>query len=211
MKTISSMWLRTRLSIFELASDCSGIAATEFAFIVPLMLVMFFGTVEFSSGVASDRKVSLIARTLADLTSQNTSVTATQLQNFFNASNAIMWPYVPSPPPTPNPVSTTVTELYVDPATGAARVQWSQGSAPRTVGAPAPLPASLISTDPTTHAILPNQYLIFSEVNFQYVPTIGYVMAKGGVNLSDVAYTRPRQSLCVMYNTTVCTTIVQPG
>jgi hypothetical protein len=31
-------------------------------------------------------------------------------------------------------------------------------------------------------------------------------MAKTGVNLSDVAYTRPRQSLCVMYNTTVCTT-----
>jgi hypothetical protein len=68
------------------------------------------------------------------------------------------------------------------------------------------LPASLISTDPTTHAILPNQYLLFSEVNFQYVPTIGYVMAKGGVNLSDVAYTRPRQSLCVMYGTTSCTT-----
>jgi Flp pilus assembly protein TadG len=63
---------------------------------VPLMLVMFFGTVELCSGVASDRKVSPMARTLADLTSQNTSLTLTQLQNFFNASNAIMWPYVPS-------------------------------------------------------------------------------------------------------------------
>ena len=39
--------------------------------IVPLMLVMFFGTVEFSSGVAVDRKVTLMARTLSDLTSQN--------------------------------------------------------------------------------------------------------------------------------------------
>jgi len=199
MKTISSIWPRTRRSIAELASDCRGLAATEFAFIVPLMLVMFFGTVEFSSGVAADRKVSLMARTLADLTSQNTSVTDTQLQNFFNASNAIMWPYVASPPPTPNPVNSTISELYIDPATGVARVQWSQGSAPRTVGSPAPLPASLIGTDPTTKAILPNQYLLFSEVNFQYVPTIGYVMAKGGVSLSDVAYTRPRQSTCVFY------------
>jgi TadE-like protein len=112
MKTISSMWLRTRRCIAELVSDRRGIAATEFAFIVPLMLVMFFGTVELCSGVASDRKVSLMARTLADLTSQNTAVTATQLQNFFNASNAIMWPYVPSP--TPNPVNTTITELYID-------------------------------------------------------------------------------------------------
>jgi Flp pilus assembly protein TadG len=197
MKTISSMWLRTRRSIAELASDRRGIAATEFAFIVPLMLVMFFGTVELCSGVASDRKVSLMARTLADLASQNTSVTATQLQNFFNASNAIMWPYVPSPPPAPNPVNTTITELYVDPSTLAARVQWSVGSAPHVQGGTLPIPSQLQTG---------NTYLLFSEVNFQYVPTIGYVMAKGGVNLSDVAYTRPRQSLCVMYGTTSCTT-----
>src|ERR1700722_5282841 len=199
MKTISSMWQRTRRSIAELASDRRGNAATEFSLIVPLMLVMFFGTVEFSSGVAVDRKVSLMARTLADLASQNTAVTDTQLQNFFNASAAIMWPYVTTPPPTPNPVNSTISELYIDPTTGVARVQWSQGSAPRTVGAPAPLPASLIGTDPVTKAILPNQYFLYSEINYQYLPTIGYVMAKGGVNLSDVAYTRPRQSTCVFY------------
>ena len=38
--------------------------------------------------------------------------------------------------------------------------------------------------------VIPNQYLISSEVNYLYVPTIGYVMAKNGVNLSDVAYYR---------------------
>ena len=42
--------------------------------IVPIMLVMFFGTVEISSGVAVDRKVRLVARTLSDLTSQSSSV-----------------------------------------------------------------------------------------------------------------------------------------
>ena len=49
------------------------------------MLVMFFGTVEFSSGVAVDRKVTLMARTLSDLTSQSTSVTDTDLANFYDA------------------------------------------------------------------------------------------------------------------------------
>jgi hypothetical protein len=44
-----------------------------------------------------------------------------------------------------------------------------------------------------------NQYLIFSEVSYLYVPLIGYVMDKAGVNLKDVAYTRPRQSTCVIY------------
>ena len=50
-------------------------------------------------------------------------------------------------------------------------------------------------------------YLIFSEASYKYVPTIGYVMAKSGITMSDVAYTRPRQSLCVMYKTAVCTTL----
>ena len=49
-------------------------------------------------------------------------------------------------------------------------------------------------------------YLVWSEVSYTYVPAVGYVMAKTGVNLSDLTYTRPRQSNCVMYKTTVCTT-----
>ena len=38
-------------------------AAIEFAFIVPLMLSMFFGTVEFSSGVAAKREDSTLMAT----------------------------------------------------------------------------------------------------------------------------------------------------
>jgi hypothetical protein len=44
-------------------------------------------------------------------------------------------------------------------------------------------------------------YLIWSEVTYQYVPTIGYVMGTTGVNLGDMSYTRPRQSACVIYPT----------
>jgi len=160
------------------------------------MLVMFFGTVEFSSGVAVDRKVTLMARTLADLTSQSLSVADSDLTNFFAASGAIMTPY------SSTPTNATISELYIDPANGNARVQWSKGAAPRSVGSIVNIPTSLISRDPITSAILPNQYLLFSEINYQYVPTIGYVMVPSGVSLSDVAYTRPRQSICVFYPST---------
>ena len=37
---------------------------------------------------------------------------------------------------------------------------------------------------------------------------LGYVMGHAGVNLSDVAYTRPRQSTCVFYSPAIaCTTL----
>jgi Flp pilus assembly protein TadG len=186
MKPISRIWLHARLSVRDLIADRSGIAAIEFAMIVPIMLVMFFGTLEFSSGVAVDRKVTLMARTLSDLTSQATSVADTDLTNFFAANLAIMTPYDPTP------VKATITELYVDPSTLKARVQWSKGSYPLGLGT--------VVTIPTQLAV-GGSYLIYSEVKYLYVPTVGYLMAKAGINLSDVAYTRPRQSVCVIYPT----------
>jgi len=183
------------------AADRSGIAATEFAFIVPLMLVLFFGTVEFCSAIAIDRKVSLMARTMSDLTSQSTSVADADMSNFFTAAVSIMYPY---PVGTTNPIlgtpmSGTISELYVDPTTHKARVQWSRGTSPLTQG-------SIITTVPSA-LLVDGTYLIYSQVSYQYVPTVGYVMAKTGIALSDYAYTRPRQSACVLFtgiDTTVC-------
>ena len=70
------------------------------------------------------------------------------------------------------------------------QVQWSQGSAPRATGSTITIPTELK---------VAGTYLIFSEVSYRYVPAVGKVMAATGVNLTDVAYTRPRQSTCVMY------------
>jgi Flp pilus assembly protein TadG len=184
MKPMIDMWLRVRRSAQDLLRDCRGIAATEFAIIVPVMLLLFFGTDEFASGIAVDRKVTLMARTLSDLTSQNTSVTDTQLTNFFNASAGIMTPY------SVTPVKSTITELYVDPATLAAKVQWSKGSVPRTAGTTVAIPTALQVGD---------TYLIYSEVSYIFVPTVGYVL-KNSITLSDYMFTRPRQSKCVSYN-----------
>jgi Flp pilus assembly protein TadG len=199
MKTLSTSWLwfRARRCALDMLDDRSGIAATEFAVIVPIMLVMFFGMVEFSSGVAVDRKVTLMARTMSDLVSRSKKVDDTAMTNFFAATNAIMTPY------SSTPARTTITEVYIDPATGGARAQWSNasnGATARAAGSPVTVPDNLIARDPVTKAILPNQYLIFSEVSYLYTPTIGYVMATAGVTLRDVAYTRPRLSLCVLYN-----------
>ncbi len=190
MRTIAKFWRKTRLAAYEFLADGRGLAATEFAVVVPLMLVMFFGTVEFSSAVAIDRKVTLMARTLSDLTSQSTSVADSDMTNFFAASTGILTPYDSTP------VSSTITELYVD-STQTAHVQWSKGSAPRT--------QKSVVTIPSTLAIA-GTYLIFSEVSYIYTPSVGYVL-KSAITLSDVAYTRPRQSTCVYYSpATACTT-----
>ncbi|MFL6818779.1 MAG: TadE/TadG family type IV pilus assembly protein [Bradyrhizobium sp.] len=199
---LSVVWCRAA----EMRHDCRAIAATEFAVIVPLMLVMFFGTVEFSSGVAVDRKLTIVARTLSDLTSQSppsspnsvkSTVDDNYLQNIFTASIAILQPY------SPTPVKAQLSEIYVD-SNKVAKVQWSKAA---TIGSGATQATLATSTRTAGDVVsLPTQlavkqtYLIFSEVSYLYIPIIGYVMAKTGVNLKDVTYTRPRQVACVVYN-----------
>jgi Flp pilus assembly protein TadG len=185
MKTMSmvSIRLRMRRAAARMLADRSGIAATEFAVIVPVMLVMFFGTVEISSAVAVDRKVTLMARTLSDLTSQSTSVSDVDLTGFFAASRGILTPY-PSAP-----THSTISELYVD-ESKVVKVMWSKGYAPRAPGNTITIPTELQ---------VPDTYLIFSEVSYRYVPVVGKVVAPAGIDLTDVAYTRPRQSTCVFY------------
>jgi Flp pilus assembly protein TadG len=191
-KMPSSIWLlRLRRHVVALRTNCSGLAAVEFAMIIPLMAMLFLGTYEFSAGVAIDRKVTILARTLSDLTSQNTTVDDTKLTNFFNAATAIMTPY-PS-----TPVEGTITELYINPDTLKARVQWSKGAVLHAPGDIIEIPDGLKIAD---------TYLIYSEVKYKYVPSVAWFINKtSGITLSDVSYTRPRQGLCVMYKTTTCT------
>lgn len=195
MLKASKFWLGLRGSVIGLRRDQRGLAAVEFALILPLMLVIFFGTIEVSNGVAVDRKITLLTRTLSDLTSRSTTVSATDIANFFAIGGAIMQPYVP------DPIRATITEVYIDPKTAAARVQWSTGASARAVGSSVSVPDGLIGKD-NTSKVLPDQYLILSEVSYHYRPAVGYVMSIDGINLSDQTFTRPRQSTCVLYNTT---------
>jgi len=73
------------LSVRRLLKDRSGLAAVEFAMIFPMMVVMFFGVLELSAAISVDRKATLVARTLSDLTSQMVSVANADLVSFGEA------------------------------------------------------------------------------------------------------------------------------
>ena len=186
MRSKAKMWFRLVRAARELPANRRGLAAVEFAFILPVMMVMLFGTVEFSSAIAIDRKVTLMARTLSDLTSQATTVASSDLTNFFAASTGIMTPYPTTPSGT---LKSTITQIYVDNSL-AAKVKWSQGDEALTVGDPVTVPTPLAVAD---------TYLIYSQVKYKYVPTVGYVLAKAGITMTDSAFTRPRQSKCVNF------------
>ena len=162
------------LRVRGLLKDRSGLAAVEFAMIFPMMVVMYFGVVEFSSAIAVDRKATQVARTLSDLTSQSVSVADADLINFGEAAKAIMTPYPASP------LISSITEVYVDNATGVARVQWSKGltigaTGDVAIAATAPHNPGDVVVLPTTLVAAKGTYVIWSEVSYTYTPAIGYM------------------------------------
>ena len=161
-----------------------GASAIEFALIAPLMLGLYIGCVEISEGVA-DRKVTLTAGTLANLTSQVTTLTTADIGNILNASIAIMNTYTGS-------VAAKISCLKID-ATGIARVTWGEATTGVTKRAPGE-----VVTIPANLAV-PNSYLVFTEVSYQYVPVTGFSpgfshISASGITLSDVMYMAPQIS-----------------
>lgn len=172
--------LRRRLG--RLIHDQRGVSAVEFAILLPFMLTLYLGGVEVSQGVAMDRKVTMVARSVADLAAQTTSISTTDMTNILNAAASVVAPYSAAS------LKVTVSSVSVD-AQGNAKVVWSDAynTSARPAGQVVTLPAAFKVASTT---------VIWGEVQYGYTPTIGYVLT-GTLNLSDQIYMRPRLSTCV--------------
>jgi Flp pilus assembly protein TadG len=167
------------------AKEQRGVAALEFAMLLPMMMTLYVGSVELSTGVAVHRKVTIAAHTIADLSSQFTTIADSDMTNILNAATDIIYPY-----PSAN-LQAIVSELSIN-AQGQASVLWSNtlnGTA-RTVGSIVTIPSNLA---------VPNTYLLLGETTYNYAPSYGYVVT-GTLTLSDQFYLQPRQSNSVARN-----------
>jgi Flp pilus assembly protein TadG len=170
-----------------LARDERGVSAVEFAMLLPLMLTLYLGAVEISQGIGADRKVTLTARTVADLTSQASKLATSDMTNSLNAATAVIAPYSDAN------LAVTVSQVKID-ANSKATIDWSvtKNGTARSKGSSVTLPAALV---------IASTCLIWSEVQYTYKPTIGYVIS-GTLTLKDQIYMRPRLSDCVTYPAT---------
>jgi Flp pilus assembly protein TadG len=178
-------------------ADQQGVAAVEFVFIFPLMLVLLFGTIQFTTAFAVDRKVTVVARTMSDLISQATEVSDCDLSNAITASKAIMSPYSSAS------MKATISQVFIDPKTHKATVDWSGGD---NAGDKLHDKGDVV-TVPKDIAV-DGKYLIMSEVKFSYQPAVGFDMAQGfnsiAFPMNQTTFTRPRQSDSVLKNSTSC-------
>ena len=173
------------LQRFRRAKD--GLAAVEFAFILPVLITMFFGTVEMSNALGARADVTAIASTAADLVAQQSNVTNADMTNVMSALNSILYPY-------PTSTATIVISSVVVDNSGNGKVAWSdaQNGTARTVGSTIPttiLPAGLLTAGS-------GQGIIMAEITYNYSSTSTQVM-KLPISMSNVFFAKPRKSLTV--------------
>jgi Flp pilus assembly protein TadG len=160
-----------------------GMAAVEFACILPFMLVAYLGSYEVGNGIAIDRKVAITTRTVADLASRYTNINNAAMTDILNASAQVVAPYSSAN------LTVTVSQVSVD-AKGNAAIAWSDSlnGSPHAVGQAVTLPGTLNT---------PNTSLIWGEVKYAYTPSLGYVLT-GSWNLSSQIFMAPRDSASVI-------------
>ncbi len=74
-------------------TDRRGIAAIEFAFLAPVLIIAFIGTLELSEVITVNRKVTHAISTVGDLIGRSETISTTELNNIFDATEAVMSPY----------------------------------------------------------------------------------------------------------------------
>lgn len=170
--------LHARCSAF--AADRGGVAAIEFAMLLPLLVTLYLGVVEVSQAVSVDRKLGLAARIASDLVAQSKNITDDEMKNIFKATEMVTRPY------SPTPLKLKISAVTID-ANKNAVVAW--GDADKTT---ARVPGSSVDkTDLPDGLRVANTTIILSEASYDYKPTIGYVIT-GTMTLTDHSYMRPR-------------------
>ena len=162
-----SAFLRTKLELYglltRLRKDHRGVAAVEFAMIVPIMFMLFVGSVEMSQALTVDRRVTQSASSSADLVARApvAGLSTADVDGLMLIVNQLMQPF-DSAPLTVNIVSVKAQQV------GAALqivVDWSRDNHG---GTPYPRSASYASLP--ANLLAAGESVIVAEAKYHYTP-----------------------------------------
>ncbi len=183
----------------RLARDRRGVAAIEFAFIVPVLLSLYFVTMEVSQAIEINKKVGRVGSMVADLLTQQQATTKSEVEAVLKIGEAILQPYNRSKP------TITVTAIQItDEASPKVLVAWSRKL---TNGAVAAGAAKNSTTTVPAALKIRNTFLVRVESELAYKPvltwsadqkqTLGLAGAFDGISMKESYYLRPRMSATV--------------
>jgi Flp pilus assembly protein TadG len=149
-----------------------GVAAVEFAMILPIMLAIYVGCTEAGGLLITDRKVQSVAGALGDIVARsNKNLARLDLADYFLAATSIMSPY------TANDLVQTVTAVAVSDE-GEATITWSmQFSNGVMVESVKYAPSDTFDLPSEMVDIARGHTVIAAEADYVYRPVLGLFFA----------------------------------
>jgi Flp pilus assembly protein TadG len=165
------MALRKFLALRSFSAAKSGLAALEFAIILPMMVFLLLGSVDLLDALSVNRRAENVAASLADVVARDTSVSNSEISGLWSAVNLLMYPG------TDATMSERITSINITSATNAV-VVWSEahnGATPLAANSTVTLPAqmmvpgtSLIRADSVYHYRSPLNFLFSGTIDFPH-------------------------------------------
>jgi len=179
------MMRRVSSSCRFFAAAKQGVAAVEFALILPVLAVILLGTFDGGRAIAAYMKMRAATYALASITNQYATIQSTDMTSILGATSVVMAPYSSGTP------AVKISQVKIS-STGVSTIEWSaaQGTTARSVGS---------SISPPSAMVVNSSYLILAEVSYTYVPVFGYFGTSSGITFSDSLYVTPRSVSCVVY------------
>jgi Flp pilus assembly protein TadG len=177
----------------NLRYDQSGIAAVEFALILPIMLLLFLGSFETTNLVLAYMKLEASAETAADLVAQTRVNTVLQSTDFTNITNAAK--QVLSPLPTSG-VLLKIAFASVTYNTGSAVIDWHTEVNSATPITTATIPNNASLANLGNQASGSTDSVIIVTLTYSYSSPSTYMLSSS-YTLTESAFNRPRYMNCV--------------
>jgi Flp pilus assembly protein TadG len=186
----------------HLRSDIRGVAAVEFAMIVPIMFFLFVGAIEFSQALTVDRRVTQSASASADLIARAPSqgLTAAQVDNELGIIEQLIRPYDVNAL-TVRIVSVRATAVAGNPGAVNYVVDWSRDNRGAT-----PYPRNGNYSGIPNGLLVAGESVIVSEATYNYTPLIFHYFIKNAFNLEERFFLKPRNASCVHLQPINCVT-----
>jgi len=180
-----------RNALRNLNADRRGIAAVEFALLLPFLLILLIGMSETVTALNTDRKVSQVASSAADLVAQADTITTGEIADIMIAAEEIMLPY----PDSPLDVIIASVTFNED---GDPEVDWSRnksGTAPWTAGSAPPI-------DIPEAISVAGSSLVIGVSSYTYQPLFASMLQHifpraASINLGDTYFLKPRTTATV--------------
>jgi Flp pilus assembly protein TadG len=175
-----------------------GVAAIEFSFLFPILLILLLAGIDGGRAIAISMKVRSAAYAVDAIANQYSSIYDADLANILCATSSVLAPY------STTPLAITLSQIKIN-SSGHARVSWSdtQNGTAHTQGSNITIPSQLTNTSaPNNTCASYPCYVLLAEVSYTYTPMFGHYIT-GPITLSDKVYVTPRDVVCVQRNGTV--------